>query len=124
MGTMRGQGSGEARLTLLSFSKPLPTPGAAAGGLPTLFSPHTPHTHTHARQPAAIAAAAAAYEATALLTAATLAGLWAWSRRGAATTTATATATPPLLSIPALAVLFGLQWPAFTYLFVQACCQS
>jgi len=74
------------------------------------------------KQPAAVVAATAAYEATALLTAAALVGLWAWSRRRRAAAAEHAASTPPLLSIPALAVLFGLQWPAFTFLMVSACC--
>jgi hypothetical protein len=74
-----------------------------------------PRTH----QPTAAAAAALAYEAAAGLTFLLLAGLWVWSRVAVKTGAASA---PQALSIPALAALFALQWAAFSYLFLSACC--
>lgn len=95
-------------------------PPSASRALPRL---------THSLSPlllfksAAKAAAALTYEATAGLTSFFLAALWVWSRLAQKD----ATTTPPLpkktFSIPALAALFLLQWGAFSYLLLAACCE-
>ena len=75
-------------------------------------------------QPTAPTAAALAYEATAGLTFFILACLWVWSRLAGRRETATPTTTSPFrLSIPALAALFVLQWGAFSFLLLSACCK-
>ena len=92
--------------------------------------PHPPPSLTFSLSPAPFflktttaTAAAVAYEATAATTAVLLAGLWVWSRVAAgAKQTAAARPRWCALSIPALAALFALQWAAFSYLLLSACC--